>query len=177
MPFEGEAAHSKLHQEEPTLHVAVHRTQARTNHYAYRWRTRLPERAVAALERSPKQGESKFSCEVGLGCPSRFAGGQRTVVAPRMQRTPWFLASKIMYAMSQQCSIWRWLSTKTRKCRSSSGSRLTIPSRGRLPACGLQQPLMSNVSRLYHHSMNFHQPTAALAKRHQDELSFRVAAN
>jgi hypothetical protein len=31
---------------------------------------------------------------------------------------------------------------------SFSCSRLTLPSRGRFPACGLQAPLMSNVSRL-----------------------------
>jgi hypothetical protein len=93
-----------------------------------------------------------------LGCPSRFAGGQRTVVAPRMQRIPWFLASKLMYALSQQRSIRRWLSTKASQCRSSSCSRLTIPSRGQPTAahvCVLRHhlwrrclPLMSNVRRL-----------------------------
>jgi hypothetical protein len=67
----------------PTFPVTANRTQARTNHYAHRRRTRLPERTVADIEWSRKQSESVSTCEVGLGCPSRFAGGQRTMVAAR----------------------------------------------------------------------------------------------
>jgi hypothetical protein len=38
------------------------------------------------------------------------------------------------------------------KCSLSSSSRLTLPSRGRLPGYALQPPLMSNVRRLSQHS-------------------------
>jgi hypothetical protein len=83
---------------------------------------------------------------LGLSVPLRWRpahGGSTSNAAnnlvPREQ---------IMYALSQQRYIWRWLSTKARQCRSSSWSRLTLPSRGRPTGYALRPPLMSNVKWL-----------------------------
>jgi hypothetical protein len=95
------AALAQRRQDKPSFPVAANRTQARTNRYAHLCRDRLPERTVAEMERAPKLGESESTREVSSGCPSRFAGGQRTVVAPRRNRAP-RTASKLMYASRQQ---------------------------------------------------------------------------
>ena len=107
-----------------------------------------------------------------MGCPSRFAGGQRTVAAARKEalnakarRAQSHVRLEQVQSAARQCkqeansfesksvrySLGAVLYATTHRLQaqeysSCSSSRLTLPSRGQLPACGLQLPLMSNVS-------------------------------
>jgi hypothetical protein len=59
--------------------------------------------------------------KVGSGCPSRFAGGQRTVVVARKNKASGHIALEIMYASSQS-KAWRANASKN-----SSHSKASLP--------------------------------------------------
>ena len=160
---------------EAAFQVAAARAQSHIEHYARSFRTRLPDRTVADGERFAKACRVSISPrgQLGLSVPLRWRPAHGSSYSnecnARACRARNHVRLEPVQGATHRCKQ-EPESFESRSPKRSFGavlcvrlgrlqgkqhslyscSRLTLPSRGRFPAYGLQAPLMSNVRRLTH---------------------------